>query len=294
MELNDLIIFQKVAECGSVSKAAEQLNYVQSNVTARIKVLEKELHTPLFNRHKRGMLINSEGKRLLEYAKEITGKVEEMKLSFLDQAGASGMLKIGIVETVIALPHILSSFNDQYPNVELSLVAGVTDQLVQDVIDMKLDGAFVTGPIRHPNVEQLAVIQEKLVLVSKRDSFTMDQLTTTPFLLYHKGCGYRGRLESWMKVEGIIPRKVMEFGTFGTIIGSVSAGIGVTIIPQSSVIDLVASEVVEEHQLPEPYCDITTIFVWRKDSYITNTLSHFIDEIQRHAYLLDKNNDINL
>ena len=162
-----------------------------------------------------------------------------MKLSFLDQAGASGMLKIGIVETVIALPHILSSFNDQYPNVELSLIAGVTDQLVQDVIDMKLDGAFVTGPIRHPNVEQLAVIQEKLVLVSKRDSFTMDQLTTTPFLLYHKGCGYRGRLESWMKVEGIIPRKVMEFGTFGTIIGSVSAGIGVTIIPQSSVIDLV-------------------------------------------------------
>ena len=64
MELNDLIIFQKVAECGSVSKAAEQLSYVQSNVTARIKVLEKELHTPLFNRHKRGMIINSEGKRL--------------------------------------------------------------------------------------------------------------------------------------------------------------------------------------------------------------------------------------
>lgn len=286
MELNDLVIFKKVAECGSVSKAAEELSYVQSNVTARIKILEKQLHTQLFIRHKRGMIINSEGKRLLEYAKDIIAKVEEMKLSFQDQQGASGMLKIGIVETVIALPHILSSFNDQYPNVELSLVAGVTDQLVQDVIDMKLDGAFVTGPIRHPNVEQLAVIQEKLVLVSKRDNFTMDQLTTTPFLLYHKGCGYRGRLESWMKIEGIIPRKIMEFGTFGTIIGSVAAGIGVTIIPQSSVVDLVASEVVEEHQLPEPYCGITTIFIWRKDSYITNTLSHFIEEIQEHARLL--------
>ena len=281
MELNDLIIFQKVAELASVSKAAEELNYVQSNVTARIKLLEKELHTPLFHRHRKGMLLNSEGKKLLEYAKEITAKVEELKRSFSDHIGASGMLKIGIVETVVALPRILSSFNDNYPNVELSLLAGVTDQLVQDVIDMKLDGAFVTGPIKHPGVEQLNVIHEKLVLVSKPDSFTMNQLTTTPFLLYHKGCGYRGRLESWMKVEGIIPSKIMEFGTFGTIIGSVSAGIGITVIPESTVIDLNRSGSVDVHSLPEPYCHITTIFIWRKDSYMTNTLRHFITEIKQ-------------
>lgn len=288
MELNDLIIFQKVAEHGSISKAAAELNYVQSNVTARIKLLEKELHTPLFSRHKRGMIINSEGKRLLEYARDITAKVQEMKLSFQDQADAGGLLKIGIVETVNALPHILSSFNDHYPNVEVSLMAGVTDQLVQDVIDMKLDGAFVTGPIRHPDVEQLSVISERLVLVAKRDNFTMEQLTTTPLLLYHKGCGYRGRLESWMKVEGIIPRKVMEFGTFGTIIGSVAAGIGITVIPQSTVTELVEKQVVEEHSLPAPYCDITTIFIWRKDSYITRSLAHFIEEIRGHAEVLAK------
>jgi len=289
MELNDLIIFQKVAEHGSISKAAAELNYVQSNVTARIKLLEKELHTPLFSRHKRGMIINSEGKRLLEYAKDITAKVEELKMSFQDKAEAGGLLKIGIVETVNALPHILSSFNDHYPNIEVSLMAGVTDQLVQDVLDMKLDGAFVTGPIRHPNVEQLSVISERLVLVAKRDNFTMDQLTTTPFLLYHKGCGYRGRLESWMKVEGIIPRKVMEFGTFGTIIGSVAAGIGVTVIPQSTVTELVEKQVVEEHPLPEPYCDITTIFIWRKDAYITRSLAHFIEEIRIHSERLMQN-----
>lgn len=285
MELNDLIIFQKVAECGSISKAASELNYVQSNVTARIKLLEKELHTPLFSRHKRGMIINSEGERLLEYAKEITTKVDEMKLSFLDKADAVGMLKIGIVETVNALPGILSSFNDHYPNVEVSLMAGVTDQLIQDVLDMKLDGAFVTGPVRHPNVEQLSVIKERLVLVSKRDSFSLSQLTTTPLLLYHKGCGYRGRLESWMKVEGIIPKKIMEFGTFGTIIGSVAAGIGITVIPESTVTDFVSKEIVEEHQLPEPYCNITTIFIWRKDSYVTRSLERFIDEIRMHAEL---------
>ncbi|MGO4349727.1 LysR family transcriptional regulator [Paenibacillus sp. MCAF9] len=279
MEFKDLKIFQTVAAHGSISKAALELNYVQSNVTARIKLLEKELDTPLFYRHKRGMILNTEGKRLLEHSKEILSKMEEMKRTFHNKTNPSGVLEIGIVETVIALPHILSSYYSKYPNVELSLKAGVTDQLLQEVLDMKLDGAFVTGPIRHPLIEQVEVIQEKLVLVTKGDAFSMDDITTKPLLLYNKGCGYRGRLESWMKVEGIIPKQIMEFGTFGTIIGSVAAGVGITIIPESSIIDLAANGTVYCHSVPEPYRDITTIFIRRKDSYLTSTLQCFIDEI---------------
>lgn len=279
MEFKDLKIFQTVAALGSISKAALELNYVQSNVTARIKLLEKELDTPLFYRHKRGMILNTEGKRLLEHSKEILSKMEEMKRTFHNKTNPSGVLEIGIVETVIALPHILSSYYSKYPNVELSLKAGVTDQLLQEVLDMKLDGAFVTGPIRHPLIEQVEVIQEKLVLVTKGDAFSMDDITTKPLLLYNKGCGYRGRLESWMKVEGIIPKQIMEFGTFGTIIGSVAAGVGITIIPESSIVDLAANGTVYCHSVPEPYRDITTIFIRRKDSYLTSTLQCFIDEI---------------
>lgn len=279
MELNDLRIFQSVATHGSISKAALELSYVQSNVTARIKLLEKELQTPLFHRHKRGMILNTEGKRLLEHSREILSKVEEMKRTFQDKSNPSGILKIGIVETIVALPDILSSYHGKYPNVELSLKSGVTDLLLQKVIDMKLDGAFVTGPIRHPLIEQVEVIQEKLVLVTKGNTFSIEDITTKPLLLYNKGCGYRGRLESWMKVEGIIPKQIMEFGTFGTIMGSVAAGIGITILPKSSVIDQVTGGTVFCHDVPEPYREITTIFIRRKDSLLTSTLQCFIDEI---------------
>lgn len=279
MEFNDLKIFETVAAHGSISKAALELNYVQSNVTARIKLIEKELGTPLFNRHKRGMILNTEGKRLLEHTRDILSKMEEMKRTFQDKSNPSGVLDIGIVETVNALPYILSSYYSKYPNVEISLKAGVTDFLLQEVIDMKLDGAFVTGPIRHPLIEQVEVIQERLVLVTKAATFSMEDITTRPLLLYNKGCGYRERLESWMKVEGIIPKQIMEFGTFGTIIGSVAAGIGITIIPESSIADLVANGTVYCHSLPEPYREITTIFIRRKDAYLTSTLQCFMDEI---------------
>ncbi|KKO53228.1 LysR family transcriptional regulator [Paenibacillus sp. DMB20] len=279
MEFNDLKIFQTVAKYGSVSKAALELNYVQSNVTARIKLLEKELRTPLFYRHKRGMTLNPEGKRLLEQSREILSGIEKMKRTFLDTSNPSGVLEIGIVETVMALPDILASYYSKYPNVELSLKAGVTDLLVQQVIDMKLDGAFVTGPIKHPLIEQVEVIQEKLVLVTKGKTFSIEEMTKKPLLLYKKGCGYRERLESWMKAEGIVPKQIMEFGTFGTIIGSVAAGIGITIIPESSIADMVANGTVFCHGLPEPYHEITTIFIRRKDSYVTSTLQCFMDEI---------------
>jgi DNA-binding transcriptional LysR family regulator len=279
LEFNDLRIFQTVAAHGSISKAALELNYVQSNVTARIKLLEKELQTPLFHRHKRGMVLNTEGKRLLEQSREILSKMDEMKRSFQDKSNPSGILKVGIVETVVALPDILSSYHSKYPNVELSLKAGVTDLLLQKVVDMKLDGAFVTGPIRHPLIEQVEVIQEKLVLVTKGPTFSMEDITTRPLLLYNKGCGYRGRLESWMKVEGLIPKQIMEFGTFGTIIGSVAAGIGITILPESSVRNLAAVGTVFVHDVPDPYREITTIFIRRKDSLLTSTLQCFIDEI---------------
>ncbi|MNH93926.1 HTH-type transcriptional regulator GltR [compost metagenome] len=287
MEFNDLKIFQTVAAHGSVSKAALELNYVQSNVTARIKLLEKELQTPLFNRHKRGMILNTEGKRLLEYSSEILSKMEEMKRIFQDKSNPSGILEIGIVETVIALPYILSSYYSKYPNVEISLKAGVTELLLQEVIDMKLDGAFVSGPIKHPLIEQIEVIQEKLVLVTKGDTFSIQDITTKPLLLYNKGCGYRERLESWMKAEGIIPKQIMEFGTFGTIIGSVAAGIGITIIPESAITDLVANGIVFGHPVPEPYEEITTIFIRRKDSYLTSTLQCFMDEIIARTRLVN-------
>lgn len=279
MEFNDLKVFHTVATYGSVSKAALELNYVQSNVTARIKLLEKELQTPLFYRHKRGMILNSEGKRLLEQSREILSAMEELKRTFLDKSNPSGVLEIGMVETINALPYILSSYINKYPDVELSLKAGVTDLLLQQVVDMKLDGAFVTGPIRHPLIEQVEVIQEKLVLVTKEENFSVEEITKRPLLLYNKGCGYRDRLESWMKAEGIIPKQIMEFGTFGTIIGSVAAGIGITIIPESSISDLVENRTLFCHDVPEPYHEITTIFIRRKDSYITSTLQCFMDEI---------------
>ncbi|GGG52767.1 LysR family transcriptional regulator [Paenibacillus radicis (ex Gao et al. 2016)] len=280
MEINDLKIFKAVAEFGSVSQAALELSYVQSNVTARIKRLEKELQTELFYRHKRGMVLNAEGKRLLEYAEDILGKMEEIKRAFQGSDDPSGILNIGVVEPIFSLPGLLSEYLEKHPHVDLSLTVGVTARLLQDVTSMKLDGAFVTGPVKHPLIDCYEVFREELILVSKNENSTLDDIVKKPLLLFNKGCGYRERLESWLKGEGIIPKQIMQFGSFDTIIGSITAGICVTIVPKSSVRRLIDDGTISGYSIPKPYNEVTTIFICKKDSYLTPTLRSFIEKLQ--------------
>src|SRR5699024_2232243 len=109
MNMKDLKIFHTVASCGSINQAAKQLNYVQSNVTSRIKKLEENLNTKLFHRHQRGITLTNEGHAMLQYAQKIISLMEEMQMITSDNENPAGKLDIASVETVIKLPYILSS-----------------------------------------------------------------------------------------------------------------------------------------------------------------------------------------
>ncbi|AXI08553.1 LysR family transcriptional regulator [Oceanobacillus zhaokaii] len=283
MEIKDLRIFQSVAHHGSISKAANELNFVQSHVTARIKLLESELQTQLFHRHSRGTTLNSEGKKLLAHSEKILSMIDEMKKAFQDSDSPSGTLEIGTVETVIKLPMILSAYHRNYPNVDLSLITGVTKELIDQILKRKLDGAFVTGFNSHPDIEQIEVFQENLVLISSYEKNTIDDLKNKPLLVFKTGCSYRARLESWLSEEGIINAKIMEFGTLETILGSVISGLGISLVPQSTVRHLELEGAIQCHPLPDEYSKISTVFIIRKETYLTNTMDKFIETINDFA-----------
>ncbi|MET4560285.1 DNA-binding transcriptional LysR family regulator [Lysinibacillus parviboronicapiens] len=282
MELRDLQIFKCVATLGSVSSAAKELNYVQSNVTARIKHLENELNTQLFYRHKKGMILNEDGRKMLTYVNKILLDVEELQQVFLDSHTPVGTLKIGTVEIVSILPTILAAYYKDYPNVDLSLQAGLTEELIKEVTDHQLDGAFISGPIKHPHLEQYDVCMEKLVLVTQNKTFHKDDFLTTPILVSNKGCGYRSKLEHWLKDEGLLPKRIMEFNILETIINSVALGLGITLVPQSAVNQLATTSKVYCHPIPKKYGSNSTVFIRRKDAYMTNSMRYFLQTIAEH------------
>lgn len=283
MDLQALKIFKIVAELGSISRAARKLNYAQSNITTKIQQLETHLQTTLFYRHNRGITLTSKGKTLLGYTEKILHLIDETKKVMNDDKTPKGPLVIGSMETTAAvrLPSILSEYHKNYPEVELILKTGPTEQNIQEVLQYELDGAFVSGPVKHPDLIQKIVIEEELALITSVSHSTLSSIKdikNRTLLVFRKGCSYRAKLEQWLHHEGIIPNKIMEFGSLEAILGCVSAGLGISLLPVSVIEKyLKLHRNIRYYPIPSPYSIVQTIFIYRKDSFITTALKKFID-----------------
>lgn len=280
MEFKDLEIFQLVAEKGTITEAAKELNYVQSNLTSRIRKLETELNTPLFNRHRRGMSLTPEGKKLLTYSEKILSLKDEMTRVIQPDQEPSGKLEIGTVETVVHLPKILSSYIKKYKNVDVSLYTGVTESLIEKVLHHELDGAFISESELPQELVAHHVFQEELVLISEPHISSLEELVKEPILCFSEGCGYRARLFKWFKDQNIAPKRLMEFGTLETILRSTVMGLGIAFVPISEVQQLKKEGLIHLHTLPDKYSKINTIFIRREDTFLTPTIKKFIETIE--------------
>lgn len=280
MELKDLKIFQSVSAHGSISRAAASLNYVQSYITSRIKALEKELNTQLFLRHSKGTTLTSEGRKLQGYAEKIINTMDDIEKAFHDTEQPSGRLNIGTVETITRLPDVLSMFRRSYPSVSLSIDTDVTEKIAAKVVDKSLDCAFIAGFDHHPAINKAELFKEKLILVSSDQESSVEALKKEPMLVFKKGCNYRRNLERWLDDENVEDAAIVEFGTLETIIGCVKSGLGISLVPESTVASLLTAGELHSYELPKTYSEISTDFIWHKEAFLTPVLNRFIQTVQ--------------
>ncbi len=282
MNDRDLRIFTKVAELGSISHVAKELNYVQSNISSRIQKLEEDLNVTLFFRSKQGMQLTPEGKVLVEIAYKIIELSDKMMQVAKSGGLPVGKLEIASVETVIKLPLILSKFNKNYSSVDLRLATGVTTELRDKVLNYQLDGAFVTKSrlTSHPELQELDVFEEKLVLIADEKVENLSELLERPLLSFSDGCGYRAKFHEWLKASGLEATKNMELGTLETTLGSVISGLGIAFVPYSAVAHYEKRGLIYCHELPSAYSEITTTFIYRKDEEISPVLRAFVETIK--------------
>ncbi|QDF38487.1 LysR substrate-binding domain-containing protein [Bradyrhizobium symbiodeficiens] len=283
MELGDLKTFAAVARSGGITRAAEELNTVQSNVTQRVKALEAEIGTPLFERHSRGMTLTGAGKRLLPYAQRMAALSREAVLAARDDGEPKGPLAIGSMETTAAvrLPPLLADFHRRCPAVRLSLRTAPTADLVASVLEGALDGAFVAGPIAHDDLTATSAFREELVLVSARRWASLAELRAgTPesgptALVFRTGCTYRQRLEQIFVEFGWPSAARFELGTLDGMIGCVAADMGVTLLPRAVVERSAMNGTVSIHNLSASHARVETLFIQRRTGHQSSALAGF-------------------
>jgi LysR family transcriptional regulator, cell division regulator len=294
MELSDLVTFSTVARTGGVTRAAEELNTVQSNITQRVKALEAEIGTPLFERHSRGMTLTGAGRRLLPYAQRMAALSREAMLAAREDGEPKGPLAIGSMETTAAvrLPSLLAQFHRRFPAVQLTLRTATTADLVAGVLDGTFDGAFVAGPIDHAELTATTAFKEELVLVTARRWTNLAALRAgTPesgptALVFRTGCTYRQRLEHVLAAFGWPSAARFELGTLDGMIGCVAADMGVTLLPRAVVERNDLSQNVRIHALNPSQSRVDTLFIQRRGAHHYSALQGFASCLRKSGQVI--------
>jgi len=281
MEASDLAVFAAVASAGTITRAAEGLHTVQSNVTARLRHLETELGVALFHRHARGVFLTSAGEQLLPYAVQVGQLLEEAKRVVMDHSTPRGSLRLGSLETAAAvrLPPILAAFSQECPRVDLTLCTGTTSALVEKVLGYQLEGALVSGPLSHPNLIETIICEEELVVISSPAFASLDEALAgreVKILVFRDGCSYRARFEELLKKHGVLRVRELEFGTVDGILGCTAAGLGLSFLPRAVAERAWREGQIKLHPLPPSQGRVATMFIHRRDAFLSASLKHFI------------------
>ena len=285
MELSQLKMLNAVARTGSIARAAEQLHCVPSNITNRLKQLESELGTPLFTRVGRGLKISAAGEIFLGYSERILALVDEAKRAVDDQAEPSGLLRLGAIESCAGgrLPPLLAQYHRRYPKVSVELVTGTWSQLFTELQHQRIDGALVAIDTLPPRLKQTVLYHEPLVLISSAGSAPIQSasdLQGQNLFMWPQGCPYRRSLENWLARHGLnLP--ITGYASWGTIIGCVSVGAGVSLIPEG-VLERYAQSATLNIQRFSDLLPVDNRFVWHQDVQRHNARDAFARLLQEH------------
>ena len=267
MDLPALHTFISVIEQGGILAASRHLNTVQSNVTSRIKRLEETLDTQLFYRQGRGLVLSPSGQVLESYARRML-QLEIQATQAVQQAGnQSGELRIGTMESFAALrlSPILRQLRSDHAGLQLQISTNTSADLIQDVLQHKLDCAFVGGPVEHPDIQVSQVIEEELVLVCSNQPGTPD-ISMLPLILFRDGCAYRTRALNWQQHSGNHTQQLMEMGSLDGILSCVAAGLGCTLLPAAVVAASSHHSALSTEQLPTELGRVPTLMIQHKDA----------------------------
>jgi DNA-binding transcriptional LysR family regulator len=267
MDLVDLKIFSTVVRQGGVTRAAERLHRVQSNVTTRIRQLEDELGVALFIREGKRLHLAPAGQILLGYADRLLALADEARAAVQDTR-PRGVLRLGAMESTAAvrLPGPLTQYTRRYPDVAVELRTGNPTVLATALLAGELDAALVAEPVAETQFDKIVAFEEEPVIVAAPDHPPIGHNGAVPktMIVFEHGCPHRKRLEAWYAVRGEMPERTIELGSYHAMLGCVVAGMGAALLPRSVLATFPECKRVSVHPLARGENRIATLLIWRK------------------------------
>jgi LysR family transcriptional regulator, nitrogen assimilation regulatory protein len=254
MELRSLHYFVRIAELGSITRAAAHLKIAQPALTRHVQRLEDELDAPLFTRANRGVRLTEAGQKLLDSAQRILRDVERAGDEIrAHKAHPSGKIILGVTSTLcpVVVPELFARMRKQYPLIELKVVHAGTLRLEEFITAGLVDLGLMPEIWRSRLILSTRLAEEEMVLVTRPGArcpgiVTAEELNRTPLIL---GDGLRAALDVLLAGHGVALRIETELNDHETIRLMVQQGVGASILPHSLVYRECARGLAEAHRI---------------------------------------------
>ncbi|AWD23016.1 hydrogen peroxide-inducible genes activator [Fuscovulum blasticum] len=292
LSMRHLRYFDALARHGHFGRAAEDCAISQPALSLQIKELEDLLGATLVERGARQIRLTPLGEDFAQRVREILRSVDELAdLARASVGPLAGRLRIGVIPTVAPylLPRVIKALAARYPDLDLRPRETVTQVLIDDLLNGRLDTAIVALPVSEPALTEQPLFDEEFILVRPPEDAgkpvpNPETLREMRLLLLEEGHCFRDQALSFCMLSPSAPRDLMEGSSLSTLVQMVGAGIGVTLIPEMAVAVETRSAQVSVARLPQPRPLRTIGMVWRKTSPLAGQLAQ-VAEIVRQAGL---------
>ena len=231
--------FLAITRHKSVASAAKEIGLTAAAAGQQLQQLESELGVELFDRTKRSLSLNHQGRSLIEPIQDIVARYEALGSDFKSEL--SGTIVLGaLVSTLMGtFGSTLNKIKQSYPNLEVKLIAGLSSNFLDQVLDGSLDAAIVTeSPYSLPqNVQWTELYTEPMVLIypaikSKKGSAIKELSNDLPFIRFERNTWTGHLVDQTIRASKLAVKEGMELNSVEAIIELVRQGLGYAIVPK--------------------------------------------------------------
>lgn len=291
MELRNIKTFLCVAEQCSFSKAAVMLGYSQSTVTTQIQQLEQEFGTLLFERIHKTVRLTAAGTEFVGFAQKMLLTADEAKNAMKRLPEENGELRIAMAESLCStfFPDILERYHKEYPNVDLSITTGGTDDIFYMLRHNEADMVYTLDRrIYSPDLVTVLEKEENVYFVASPSysaagkAVTLEELTKYDFILTEKNMSYRKHLDELMASKSLQIRPFLELGSVEMIRTLVERGIGISFLPYYAVKDSIKNGTLVKIDVSENQIEVWRQLIYHKNKWVSPAMRAMIKLIKEY------------
>ena len=290
MELRNLTTFIHVAELGSFTKAAEQLDYSQSTVSFQIKQLEDELGCLLFERINHTITLTEKGRELVTYAHQIRSLTDDLKESLETEKEISGHIHVvtpdSVCEEMINSHYI--DFHTKYPSISVRFTTG-DSAVMLDMLDHNEADVILTLDHHLYNKDYIIAKEEQLPMhfVAASSSkfagtkhLSIRDIISEPFILTEYGQGYRRVFDRELAKKSLEITPVLEIGRTDIITSMIAQSNMISFLPDFVTKPLIDTGALCYLNVDDMNIDIWKQLIYHKNKWLSKSLKAFIDYVR--------------